>query len=366
MENRFTIKSMRYDYDVLFVPDFRKALLDLMRTEKCVFLVDKHIWETYHLADLISQDRFPVTIIEAVESNKTINGVIEVWNSWEEAGVTKSNKVVVIGGGILQDIGAFASNAYLRNIDWYFFPTTLLAQGDSCIGSKCAINLNSYKNQLGAFYAPRKIFIDTEFLKTLSQADFYSGMGEIFKASLTSDAEFFKEFRQIILEGRDRDELERLIRRALLVKKAIIEKDEFDNDYRRVLNYGHTFGHALEAYSNNEIPHGAAVTIGIDIANYIAWKKGFLTEQEYNSAKEVAIRIYRFRFPQNIDMERLFRFLRKDKKSMGETVNFIIPRKMGELQILPMRLDKELDDLLRSYFWLSHASYSNNESEANA
>ena len=348
---------MRYDYNVFFIPDFRAALQDLMRNEKCVFLVDKNIWETYHIADLIPQDKFPVTVIEAVESNKTINGVIEVWNRWEESGVTKSNKVVVIGGGILQDIGAFASNAYLRNIDWYFFPSTLLAQCDSCIGSKCAINLNSYKNQLGAFYAPKNIFIDTEFLRTLSQADFYSGMGEIFKASLTSDVGFFKEFRQIILEGRDRIELENLIRRSLLVKKAIIERDEFDTDFRRVLNYGHTFGHALEAYSNNEIPHGAAVTLGIDMANYVAWKKGFLTEEEYGAAKEVAIKIFRFKFPQNVDMERLFRFLRKDKKSMGDTVNFIIPIKMGELQILPLRLDKDLGDLLISYFQESLASY---------
>jgi 3-dehydroquinate synthase len=143
-----------------------------------------------HIISIPKDDNL-VTIIEAVESNKTIYVVIDVWNGWEKAGVTKKDKVVVIGGGILQDIGCFASNAYLRNIDWYFFPTTLLAQCDSCIGSKCAINLNSYKNQLGAFYAPKRIFIDTGFLRTLGKADLYSGMGEIFKASLTLDAKFF-------------------------------------------------------------------------------------------------------------------------------------------------------------------------------
>jgi len=357
MEEKMTIRSMRYDYDVSFVSDFRIALRDLMEKEKCVFLVDRNIWERYGLMDLIPQDRFLVTIIDAVESNKTINGVIDVWNRWEQAGLTKKNKVVVIGGGILQDIGAFASSAYLRNIDWYFFPTTLLAQCDSCIGSKCGINLNAYKNQLGAFYAPKRIFIDTGFLRTLSDADFYSGMGEIFKASLTSDVNFFLEFRQIILEGRDRAELESLIRRSLLVKKEVVEKDEFEKDYRRVLNYGHTFGHALEAYSHNEIPHGAAVTIGVDIANYIAWKRGFLSEDDYRSAKEVAVHLYRFKFPHEVDVQHLFQFIRKDKKSMGDMVNFVIPKRLGELQILPMRLDQDLSDMLTAYFRESYALY---------
>jgi 3-dehydroquinate synthase len=357
LEESFTIKSMRYDYKVSFVPDFRQALQTLISNEQCIFLIDRQVWEIYDLASLIPPDRAKVTIIEAVESNKTINGVIDVWNLWEQAGVTKKDKIVVIGGGIIQDIGGFASNAYLRNVDWYFFPTTLLAQCDSCIGSKCAINLNAYKNQLGAFYAPKQIFIDTGFLKSLTKADFYSGMGEIFKMSLTSDAKFFEDFRQIILEERDIDELESLIRRSLLVKKDIIEKDEFDTDYRRILNYGHTFGHALEAYSNNQIPHGAAVTLGVDMANFIAWKMGFLTELEYRSAKEVATKIYRFEFPQNVDMGRLFAFMNKDKKSIGDKVNFIIPRKMGELQIIPMRLDGDLADLLYSYFDESQVLY---------
>jgi 3-dehydroquinate synthase len=359
LEESLTIRSMRYDYKVSFVPDFREALRTLMGKESCVFVVDKHVWEIYDLASLIPQDIVKVTVIEAVEANKTINGVIDVWNQWEEAGVTKKDRIVVIGGGIIQDIGAFASNAYLRNVDWYFFPTTLLAQCDSCIGSKCAINLNAYKNQLGAFYAPKQIFIDTSFLRTLNKADFYSGMGEIFKMSLTADATFFEDLRQIILEGRDIEELESLIRRSLLVKKDIIEKDEFDTDYRRILNYGHTFGHALEAYSDNQIPHGAAVTLGVDIANFIAWKKGFVTEVEYRTAKEVATRIYRSKFPRNVDTERLFSFMRKDKKSIGDKVNFIIPKKMGELQIIPMRLDGDLAILLSSYFEESQGLYRN-------
>jgi 3-dehydroquinate synthase len=113
----------------------------------------------------------------------------------------------------------------------------------------------------------------------------------------------------------------------------------------------------LEAYSNNEIPHGAAVTLGVDIANFIAWKKGFLTEDEYRSAKDVAIHLYLFKFPQEVDVTLLFKFMRKDKKSVGDTVNFVIPRKMGELHILPMRLDQELTDLLTEYFQESHALY---------
>jgi 3-dehydroquinate synthase len=319
--------------------------------------VDKNIWERYHLAELIPLDQFDVTIIEAVESNKTIYKVIDVWKRWEDAGVTKKYKVVVIGGGILQDIGAFASSAYLRNIEWYFFPTTLLAQCDSCIGSKCGINLNMFKNQIGTFYAPKRIFIDTHFLDTLTETDLYSGMGEIFKASLTSDKLFFYDFREMVIDRKDRDNLEGLIYRSLMVKKTIVEADEFEKDYRRVLNYGHTFAHALEAYSNNEIPHGAAVTLGVDIANYIARKKGLLNENEYRKVQEVACLLYRFPFPHDIDIERLYYFMRKDKKSEGNSINFIIPSQLGKLQIYPMQLDANLAKLLESYFSDSYAVY---------
>ena len=350
---------MRYDYDVLFVPEFKKALENVMSSEKCVFLIDKNIWEKYNLMKIIPINEFPVTLVEAVESNKTIYGVIDIWKQWEAANVTKKHKVIVIGGGIVQDLGAFASSAYLRNIEWFFLPTTLLAQCDSCIGSKCGINLNSFKNQLGAFYAPKRIFIDIGFLETLTEADFYSGMGEIFKASLTSDKLFFHQFRKMILDRKERANLEDLIYRSLMVKKAVVEADEFEKDYRRVLNFGHTFGHALEAYSNNEIPHGAAVTLGVDIASYIAWKKGFIFEKEYQEIKEVAHYLYRFKFPKDVDIERLFHFMRKDKKSEGNSINFVIPKQLGKLQIYPMQLDENLIRLLENYFCENYAVYRN-------
>jgi len=359
MENEFTVRSMRYDYGVVFEQDFRTEIREILESEKCVFLIDRNIWDKYGLAELIPQESFLVTLIEAVESNKTIYGVIDVWNKWEKAGITKKHKVVVIGGGILQDIGAFASSIYLRNIDWYFFPTTLLAQCDSCIGSKCGINLHEFKNQLGAFYAPKRIVIDTHFLNSLSDQDLYSGMGEILKASLTSDVGFYHRFRDIVLSGRDKAELENLIRDSLMVKKEVVEADEFEKDYRRVLNYGHTFGHALEAYTKNEIPHGAAVTLGVDMANFIAWKKGFISEEEYRDVKLVASKLFRFKFPENVDMDRLFIFMRKDKKSEGEKVNFVIPKRLGELQILPMSLDQGLKVMLTEYFQESHEIYRN-------
>ena len=175
---------------------FSVNLQNIMSSEKCVFLIDRNVWEKYRLMEIIPLNEFLVIIIEAVESNKTIYSVIDIWKQWETANVTKKHKVIVIGGGILQDLGAFASSAYLRNIEWFFFPTTLLAQCDSCIGSKCGINLDSFKNQLGAFYAPKCIYIDTHFLDSLSEADLYSGMGEIFKASLTSEKIFFDQFQK--------------------------------------------------------------------------------------------------------------------------------------------------------------------------
>jgi 3-dehydroquinate synthase len=344
------IRSSHHDYQVHFIPDFRQAIKELMGKGKCAFLIDRKIWDLYQLAKIIEVESNIVHLIEAVESNKTLDGAIEVIERWDSAGVTKRHSVIVIGGGILQDIGAFCSCIYLRNIDWYLFPTTLLAQCDSCIGAKSSINFRTYKNQLGTFYAPKQIFVDTGLLSTLTEADFYSGMGEVLKLSLTSDAKFFEDLRTMVVHRTLKENIGPLIRRSLLVKQAIIEEDEYEKGRRKLLNYGHTFGHALESYSDNQIPHGAAVCLGLDLANYIAWKKGLISESDFRSVREMVVQFYRIPFPLVEDTDRYVSLLKKDKKAEGEKVNFVMLKRIGELQIVPMSLDGSLKGLIQEYF----------------
>ena len=162
-----------------------------------------------------------------------------------------------------------------RGLDWDFFPTTLLAQSDSCIGSKSSINSGNIKNILGTFTPPKKIILDVSFLKTLEEKDIYSGIGEMIKVHAINSPESFDQINQSydkILE--DPESMVQFIRASLLFKKRLIELDEFDVGPRNVMNYGHSFGHAIETATNYGIPHGIAVTIGMDMANFVASKLG--------------------------------------------------------------------------------------------
>ena len=277
------IKSKLYDYEVEFINSVDEKL-SLLK-EKSTFVIDRNVYKLYsQLFENISEEN--IFLIEAIEQEKNIETVLKLIDFWKKIGVKKNWKVICFGGGITQDITTFASNIYLRNIDWYFFPTTLLAMSDSCIGGKCGINLGKYKNQLGVFYPPKKIFIYDKFLETLAEADYVNGWGEILKFSLTETKEFFD---QLFVEEQfiPCEYINEYVYKGLKVKKNVVEADEFEGDLRRILNYGHTFGHALEAYTNNRIPHGTAVIWGIDVVNYIAFKSGILAEDIYYKIKRL-------------------------------------------------------------------------------
>ena len=237
------IKSKLYDYSVEFIDD---VLPNIQAAgSDTTFVIDHNVYRLY-------QDKFKdidvskLFIMEAVEHKKNMETVMEIINFWKRIGVRKNWKVYCFGGGITQDVTTVASNLYLRNIDWYFFPTTLLAMSDSCIGGKCGINLGQYKNQIGVFYPPKKIFIDINFLHTLLPQDYLNGWGEILKFSLTRYSDFYEEVKNLE-QYIPCNNIAYFIHKGLSVKKEIIEEDEFESDLRRVLNYGHTFGHALEA-----------------------------------------------------------------------------------------------------------------------
>lgn len=351
---KILIKSRLYNYEVEFVDELTQLFHQFPETT--MFVIDKNIYDLYKdkLND-IKQDH--IFLIDAIEAHKNINTIMDLIYFWKNRDVKKNHKVVCIGGGITQDITTFATNIYLRNIDWYFIPTTLLSMCDSCIGGKCGINLDEYKNQLGVFYPPKKIFIDTRFLKTLSKNDLINGWGELLKFSLTSDFRFFEKLSQE-KDYLSCDNIEDYIYKGLLVKKDIIEKDEFEGDLRRVLNYGHTFGHALEAFTENVIPHGQGVIWGIDVANYIACKKGILNEKEYLLIKELIKTAF---LPKEIKInnpEKVIEIVKKDKKVKDNVVYMALLSNISHLEIIPIKLDDELLCLFDNYLEETHAFYS--------
>lgn len=352
---KIEIASKLYDYTVNFTDDFKKALNP--SDKNAVYIIDKNVYDLYKnkLTDIDTQK---IYLMEPFESKKTMDTVMDIILYWKKIGVKKNWKAICIGGGISQDVTTIAANLYLRNINWYFFPTTLLSMCDSCIGGKCGINLGEYKNQVGVFYPPKKIFIDVNFLDTLTESDYINGWGELLKFSLTNDEKFYNELKAeknyIPCEN-----ISNYIYKGLQVKKEVIEKDEFESDLRRILNYGHTFGHALEAYTKNEIPHGRAVIWGIDVVNYFSWKKGLISEKIYFDIKCLIKRAFQKDEIIIDDPEKLFEIIKTDKKVNDNILNFALLDDTSHLIVYPMNIDDKLKEMFLNYTKETHEYYCN-------
>ena len=347
------IKSSLYNYSVSFIDDFAKQLKEFK--DNCAYVIDANVFNLYY-EKFSSLNRKLIYLMDAVEHKKNMDSVMDIITFFKKNGVKKNWKIICFGGGITQDVTTIASNLYLRNIDWFFFPTTLLAMSDSCIGGKCGINFGPYKNQIGVFYPPKKIFIDVSFIKTLTYGDYLNGWGEILKFSLTREKSFYNELaseKELI----PCDNVANFIYKGLMVKKSIIEEDEFESDLRRVLNYGHTYGHALEAYTSNDIPHGKAVIWGIDVANYFAMSEGLIKKEYYLEIKN----LIKSRFLKEeivIDNpKRLFEITKTDKKAEGNILNFALLNGESHLIVYPLELNKKLEMLFEKYLKETHEYY---------
>ena len=208
------------------------------------------------------------------------------------------------------------------------------------------------------FYPPKNIFIDVRFIDTLSHGDYLNGWGELLKFALTSDPKFYDEVK----EEKTLIPCERIayyIHEGLFVKKQVIEEDEFESDLRRVLNYGHTFGHALEAYTDNRIPHGQGVIWGIDVVNYIAWKEGLISEDYYLDIKNLIKRGFLTTEVVVEEPVKLFEIIKTDKKVKGNTMSFAMLNAPSHLIVYPMQIDDKLKSLFLDYLKETHEYYRN-------
>ncbi|MDO8652916.1 MAG: 3-dehydroquinate synthase [Undibacterium sp.] len=310
------------------------------------FLIDANVARLYaaELADVLAHPN--CITIEAVESNKSLEKIIPIIEQLVQNKVRRDHTLVAIGGGIIQDITCFIASTLLRGVPWRFVPTTLLSQADSCIGSKSSINLGDTKNILGTFNPPEKIYLCSAFLDTLDMKDIRSGIGEIIKVHAIDGADSFDrlalDFDRLTI---DRELLLKYIQSALLIKQRFIEEDEFDRGIRNIFNYGHSFGHAIESATRYTVPHGIAVTIGMDMANFIAVERGFLPAEHFARMHGVLHRNYEQYADASIDIDVLIAALMKDKKNTSTTLGLIFPvGNRAEIQ----RVQVPPDDVFRS------------------
>ena len=300
-KDKLLIQSHPNNYEVLF-EKFANIFGD-----KEVVLVDANVQRLYNI------QHSKLITIEALETNKNIDTVLSVCEKLLEFGFDRGDTLIVIGGGITQDIGAYTAKTFKRGINWVFYPTTLLSQCDSCIGGKTALNFKTYKNQLALFSAPTKVVIDTNFLTTLTKQDMLSGHGEIVKLFLTGGQYYIDNF--------DSFDLETKIYHSLSIKKAVVELDEFELLERKSLNYGHSFGHAIEAVTNYEIPHGEAVLLGIEIINQI-----------YTQSKDISNIVGKFTNIsklKHVSIDQVIEAMKTDKKVANGIISLVVVPQAG-------------------------------------
>lgn len=343
------IHSLQRDYDVKFINSYKDSLFEVLQDEDFL-IIDRRIVELYSLDDLL--DSYRKIIVDATESQKSYLSLSPIIEQLIMSGFRRNNRLIAIGGGIIQDITSFLSSIMYRGVEWIFYPTTLLAQGDSCIGGKASINFGEYKNQLGNFHPPKNIFIDVSFIDTLSDLDLRSGIGEMCHFYLVSgqeDYQFFKKEYALALK-RDRKALQRLISRCLRIKKGFVEIDEFDKKERLVLNYGHSFGHAIESLTNYEIPHGISVCHGMNIANYISLKFNYFSCELFKELEKLLSDIWGQTKPKNLEKDKFLSALKKDKKNVGSDLRLILTKGIGNMFIEIVPLETQFSYWIGEYF----------------
>jgi len=327
MSTHIKIHSKIKDYDVYF-EETSQFIDDWAANTTTCFIVDENVWKLYSSTLLGTLPRENVIIVPIHENNKNLDTVQKLYNRLVEYPAKRNLTVVTIGGGILQDISGFAVSTIYRGIDWIFIPTTLLAQADSCIGSKTSLNYKNYKNLIGTFYPPNKIYIHSQFLKTLSKSDFYSGFGEVIKLHLMGGANHHKSLLEVTpaFINREPEALFTAIHRSLKIKLSYMEGDEFDHGRRNLLNYGHDFGHAIESTSNFEIPHGQGIIIGMMAANIISRERGILSsdlEREISESILIPSLITK-PSPEALHPDSIISAMKKDKKRTGDKLALIM------------------------------------------
>ncbi len=263
------------------------------------------------------------------EKSKVMATVEDLANRMVDAGFTRQDAVISLGGGVVGDLAGFLASIYMRGIPYIQVPTTLLAMVDSAIGGKTGVDLESGKNLLGTITQPKAVFMDLDFLSKLPQNQIRNGMGEVIKYGVIKDKRLFKFIEQnvekiLTLEPKA---IEHIVKKSVAIKLKVVRKDEHEKGQRMILNYGHTYGHAIEKMSGYSLLHGYAISIGMVIINKIAVQKGYLKEED---AQRIKALFKAFQLPTTTLKKPTNKDIQSDKKRQGKYINLVIPTKIGK------------------------------------
>ena len=310
---------------------------------QCLLVIDKNIPDRMisKITKSLKKKKVFKFIFTAKEKNKNLKYVNKILQILLDKNFSRLDCIITVGGGITGDVGGFAASLYKRGLNFINVPTTLLSQVDSSVGGKTGVNTKEGKNLIGSFYQPKMVVSDTEFLKSLNKREIICGYGEVLKHSLILNKNFYKfldnNSSQIL--NLKSPFIQKAIFESCKIKKKIIEKDEKEEDIRKILNFGHTFAHAFEASLgfSKRLNHGEAVILGIVTALKFSLSVKLIKSQDY---KTIINHILSIKLPSNIknyfsykDLNKILSFMMRDKKNVSKKINLILLKKIGSTVI---------------------------------
>jgi len=328
-DNDLAVRSLLGDYTVHFC-GARPLSEQLPAATQPLYVVDERVWQLHRESCLrglyAKQDE--VVLLPISEERKTLAAAEELYAVMTQRRVRRDTTLISIGGGITQDITGFVASTMYRGVTWIYAPTTLLAQADSCIGSKTSLNWGRFKNLIGTMYPPCRVYVHGGFLETLSDTDHFSGLGEVVKLHLVGGAETAAVLEAALpaLSARDRTAVAGAVRRSLLIKRDFIQDDELDAGRRRMLNFGHCFGHAIESAGDFSVPHGQAVVAGMMLASLVAKARGLLSAALEARLRERLLRpvLTAPLDERSLDPQAVVAGMRQDKKRTGPKLALVM------------------------------------------
>ena len=322
--------------DVVIVTNSTIARLYLRQT--------KRLFKEFNVRCLILPDG---------EKYKNIQTLQKIHNFLIKNKLDRSLTIVALGGGVIGDIVAFAADTFMRGVDLIHIPTTLLAQVVSSIGGKCGINHPIGKNLIGSFKHPKVVIMDTATLKTLPKREFMAGMAEVIKYGLIKNKSFFNfiDNNHLKITKQDHETLIKTIFTCASIKSQVVREDELEGGVRAILNFGHTFGHAIEASKSYKgILHGEAISIGMNIASAISADQGYLTHDEYCNIEDMLLNMHMpTMIPKKITVASIVKHLGYDKKKIAGKNRFILLDKIGKSFISDKLNNKYLKDITKNF-----------------
>jgi len=278
----------------------------------------------------ILQIPYSIIIIQSGEKEKNIKTCIKVWNSLTELKFDRKSLLINLGGGVISDLGGFIAATYIRGIDFINIPTTLLSQVDASIGGKLGIDFNNLKNHVGLFLNPKKVFIDTNLLKSLPTREIKSGFAEVIKHCLIKDK---TEFYKLLNTNWKNYNWNDIIKHSIKIKSSIVRKDPLENGIRKILNFGHTIGHGIESIymsKNNYLLHGEAIAIGIICESYISYTSNTLQKNELDLITKFIIKTYKPNIINKNKIEPILKAIIHDKKNINNKIKMSLLEKIGK------------------------------------